>query len=147
MSKQIVCAGVIPVVFYEGEFSLFLVRHRKGDYWGFPKGQVDVEESLPQAAIRELQEETQLVVAEWLDGPPLQESYQFEREGHLIHKEVHYFIGKITESTYTIQEREILEGRWASPAQAQELLTFIGLKQLCAQACQRIREGTFGKIV
>ena len=70
---QELCSGVIPLRSKGKSFQVLLVRHRSGDYWGFPKGHISPNEDRQSAAKRELFEETGLSVIELYDLPPLEE--------------------------------------------------------------------------
>lgn len=119
--KQELCSGIIPISLNLDEIHLLLVQHRKGSYWGFPKGHLlNPEEDLKVAAIRELKEETNLEVLHFLEIQPLQEQYTFYREGVEIFKTVWYYFAE-TKSTFSLQQEEILDAKWVK---LQELLLF-----------------------
>lgn len=119
--KQELCSGIIPISLLLDEIHLLLVQHRKGSYWGFPKGHLlNPEEDLKVAAIRELKEETNLEVLHFLEIQPLQEQYAFYREGIEIFKTVWYYFAE-TKSTFSLQQEEILDAKWVK---LQELLLF-----------------------
>lgn len=119
--KQELCSGIIPISLALDEIHLLLVQHRKGSYWGFPKGHLlNPEEDLKVAAIRELKEETSLEVLHFLEIEPLQEQYTFYREGIEIFKTVWYYFAE-TKATFSLQQEEILDAKWV---ELQELLLF-----------------------
>ncbi len=119
--KQELCSGIIPISRILDEIHLLLVQHRKGSYWGFPKGHVlNPEEDLQVAAIRELKEETNLEVLHFLEIEPLQEQYTFYREEIEIFKTVWYYFAE-TKATFSLQREEILDAKWVK---LQELLLF-----------------------
>lgn len=119
--KQELCSGIIPISLILDEIHLLLVQHRKGSYWGFPKGHVlNPEEDLKVAAIRELKEETNLEVLHFLEIEPLLEQYTFYREGIEIFKTVWYYFAE-TKATFSLQREEILDAKWVK---LQELILF-----------------------
>jgi 8-oxo-dGTP pyrophosphatase MutT (NUDIX family) len=81
--------------------------------WCVPKGHPEGEETLEQAAIREIEEETGLV-AEILDQ--LGEiQYEFSAGNKLICKTVHHFLFKQTGGDLTVENdpnHEAVEVRW-----------------------------------
>ncbi len=139
MLKKETCFGVIPLREHNNEWQVFLVHHKKGDYWGFPKGHWDENESPHQVAKRELKEETGLDLGDWWPLPPMQETYQFQRDGISIEKTVTYFPA-LVHGHVTIQAVEINEGKWVSLNDAFHLLTFEGLKQQCLEFFPKLRK-------
>ncbi|WP_232527758.1 NUDIX hydrolase [Microbacterium suaedae] len=58
-SKPVVlAAGGVMWRYVEGELQVLLVHREKFRDWSFPKGKVDPGETLPETAVRELEEET-----------------------------------------------------------------------------------------
>lgn len=119
--KKELCGGIIPISLMFDEIHLLLVQHRKGSYWGFPKGHVlNPEEDLRIAAIRELKEETNVEVLRFLEIEPLQEQYTFYRGEIEIFKTVWYYFAE-TKATFSLQREEILDAKWVK---LQELFLF-----------------------
>lgn len=110
--KKELCSGIIPISLLFDEIHVLLVQHRKGSYWGFPKGHLlNPEENVKVAAMRELKEETNLEVLHFLEIEPLQEEYTFYREGIEIFKTVWYYFAE-TKGTLSFQREEILDAKW-----------------------------------
>lgn len=105
--------GIIPFSQKTGEWRVFLIQHRKGGYWGFPKGHKEPGEAPLDAAKRELFEETNLEVEKLLASAPFQETYQFMIEGERIQKTVSYYLAEVTGDA-KVQPGEIEDGRWFS---------------------------------
>ena len=103
--------GVIPLSNKKGSWEVFLIQHRSGGYWGFPKGHAEPNETPFVAASRELKEETNLECEKLLSEKPLQEEYWFQFEGKRIFKTVRYFIAEVT-GTIKLQKGEINSGIW-----------------------------------
>lgn len=61
MTKRAGC-----IIYYNNEF--LLVHHSSSNYWGFPKGRLNAGELPEVGAIREVHEETGLLLARWQLG-------------------------------------------------------------------------------
>ena len=139
MRKEL-CAGVIPVWRERGTTKVLLVHHRKGLYWGFPKGHLlDEKEDYQQAAMRELEEETQLKVLRFLQIEPLQEQYLFFREGEKIDKTVWYYIAETT-THFSIEREEILAAKWVKLQKLPSYASHASSRTVMTQAQEAIME-------
>lgn len=119
--KKELCSGIIPISRLLDQIHLLLVQHRKGSYWGFPKGHLlNPNEDLQIAAVRELKEETKLQVLHFLEIEPLQEQYIFSRDGEEISKTVWYYLAETT-TNFSLEHEEILDAKWVK---LQELLSY-----------------------
>ncbi len=122
--------GVIPLMRSEGEWSVFVILHKQGNHWGFPKGNANPGESPLDSATRELEEETGLKVEKLITDQPLIETYTFFGDHEKVHKTVQYFPA-IVSGALLLQPEEIRDGKWLSFEEAQEILTFEEAKALC----------------
>lgn len=125
--------GIIPIREHQNRLECFLVQHRNGSYWGFPKGHANPAESEKECAVRELFEETQLKVLDWIDGPSFEEKYQFMHQGKHYHKTVVYYLAMVT-SDAKIDRQEVIDGRWVPIEKVVDYLTFDGAKAIFAKA-------------
>jgi len=114
--------GVIPLRMQDGQWEVLLVHHLAG-HWGFPKGHKEEGETPRQTAERELFEETGLNIVRIFSPQPLMESYTYQREGHSVDKEVHYFVAEV-EGTISAQAEELHEVCWYSWQPAEQTLTY-----------------------
>lgn len=114
--------GIIPLLKEQGQWQVFLIQHRRGRYWGFPKGHAEGDETPEQAAFRELKEETNLEVVRCLGTEPLVEQYQFLAEGRRVSKQVTYFVAEVRGSVI-LQKEEIQNGIWIGFPEAIEKVT------------------------
>lgn len=124
--------GIIPLSKATGRWEVFLIRHRRGGHWGFPKGRAEVNESSERAAMRELKEETNLDVVRFLSQEPLHEQYQLFRRGKRVCKKVLYYLAEV-DGQISLQKEEIAEGSWASFEEAQNKLTHEEGRAILAQ--------------
>jgi bis(5'-nucleosidyl)-tetraphosphatase len=129
--------GIVPLLQKDGAWHVFLIQHRHGRYWGFPKGHAEKNETPEQAAVRELKEETNLDVVQILEGEPMLEKYQFTLEGRRISKQVLYFIAEVS-GTVVLQQKEIQNGVWVPLFSAQEKITHQEGKNILAQVIKRL---------
>lgn len=131
--------GIIPLQNRQGEWYTLLVKLYSGNHWSFPKGHVNPGETAQQTAERELFEETQLRVIEWLPFDPLEESYSFKRHHALTSKTVLYFLA-IVEGEVTIQPEEIAAFEWVKLSDAPSHLTYDPVKDIAKKAHSLVYE-------
>lgn len=131
------CFGIIPVSYQWTPCALFLIRHREGNHWGFPKGHAESGETPRQTAERELQEETSLEVMRYLPYQPIVEQYQFLWEGHIIDKTVTYYFAEVS-TAYTLQQEEISEGKWVQLSELVMYASFEAQKKLYEGVTQHL---------
>lgn len=97
MKPTVLGAGVIVFKEEQGKRWYLLLRS-KGGSWGFAKGKLNPMETVQDAAIRELFEETGLT-AHLHHGFTRAIYYRFtERDGTQTRKKVTFFIGTVTKS-------------------------------------------------
>lgn len=129
--------GVIPLRREGDEWRVFLILHRKGNHWGFPKGHRQNDETPLESAKRELLEETGFEVEHFIQETPLVDRYQFRRQGQLVIKRVFYYPALVT-GTFKMQLEEIREGRWMTFEEALKQLTFKEGRAICKQLMESI---------
>lgn len=134
--------GVIPLKKKEGEWLVFLIQHKEGGHWGFPKGRKEPEETPQQAAFRELKEETGLCIRRLLLEEPFIETYQFYRQYKLTRKQATYFLVEV-EGAVQLQKTEISAGEWLSFSEALPIFTFPESKQILIQVKKQIEGDDF----
>lgn len=114
--------GIVPLTKAKGYWEVFLIQHKHGRYWGFPKGHKEKDETPQAAALRELKEETNLELIKFLKQEPLMEQYNFILDGRRIFKSVYYFIAEVN-GEIILQKKEISGGVWLTFSDALEKLT------------------------
>lgn len=134
MKHEKSCGAIV----YRGagnQLRLLILRHRYGGHWSFPKGHVEAGETERQTALREVREETGLLV-ELKDGFRVSVQYS---PAPGVEKEVVYFLGYSPAGEAVRQVEEISEIRWVSPDEALEAVTFLNDRKLIRAALDQIR--------
>jgi 8-oxo-dGTP pyrophosphatase MutT (NUDIX family) len=120
--------GVIPVRKVSNTWEVFLIHQysRIGDntYWTFPKGHPEEGESSVDTALRELEEETGINQVTLWGDKEFKSKYQFKYDGDLIKKTVTYYLAKVTQSDFKIDESEVREAGWYQLEEAKDRLDY-----------------------
>jgi 8-oxo-dGTP diphosphatase len=120
------------VVVKDDTVLLIRARNLKGrDVWTFPKGRLNEGERSPEAALREVEEETGWRCRIERELP--RSEYWFQQDGRRIHKTVRWFkmtaIERVREP-----DREVEEVVWLPVVEAGTRLTYESDRHLLAQA-------------
>lgn len=142
--KDVSCYGIIPLKLVEGDWQVLLIKHKRGDYWAFPKGHGEFGESPHQSASRELMEETGQSIVRYLSEKSIQEHYHFILHGEPIHKTVTYFLAEVM-GELRLQEKEISDAKWIALALAEAEMSFKEGKNLCRRSTQLLADISFHK--
>lgn len=126
-----VTSGAVVYRKNNGEIEyLLLESQNKGHFWGFPKGHVEGNETLEETAIREIREETQLVL-------PIDTSFRVYTEYDLPNgnrKQMTLYTADLTQNEdIHLQAEEIKNCGWFNYKDARERLTYDNLKELLDQ--------------
>lgn len=130
--------GIFPVKKNEsGKYDVLMIKHI-GGHWSFPKGHPQDGEEPLDTAIRELCEETSLMIEDQLlSDKELTEQYSFRSGNDVVFKTVTYFIGKVNNpDQIKLDRREVLESRWVGINEAPMYLTFEEARRICREAAQ-----------
>ncbi len=120
------------VVLREGQALLIRTRDLRGHtVWTFPKGKLDEKETSPQAAIREVEEETGWRCRIEAELPRSQ--YWFQREGRRVKKTVRWFRMVPVEQVGR-PDKEVEEAAWVPVREAMDRLTYDSDRELLRAA-------------
>ena len=109
-----------------------LLRYEAG-HWDFVKGNVEPKESEKDTVIRELQEETGIVEARFIDDFREKIEYFYRRQGATIHKEVIFFLLETHTETVKLSFEHV-GFIWLDYQHAMEKLTFKNAKDVLQKA-------------
>ena len=126
------------VVFLKNtEVNYLLLRYGAG-HWDFVKGNVEPNESEKETAIRELQEETGIIDARFMEGFREKIEYFYRRQGATVHKEVIFFL--IETHTEKVElSYEHVDYTWLNYHRTLERLTFENAKTVLQKANELLK--------
>jgi bis(5'-nucleosidyl)-tetraphosphatase len=119
-------------------FYLVLHYHFKGDYWDFPRGKVEGEETEQQTALREIKEETELDV-KFVDGFRETTNWFYRWNGEDVFKEAVYFLAEATEEKVKISHEHI-GFMWLEYKAAMKKLTYDNTKEILKAAHKFLKD-------
>lgn len=131
--EQEVSAG--GVVVRDGRCVVIVPTRRAADgskVLALPKGHPEPGESLEEAALREVREETG-VTAE-LAGPLGEVRYWYQREGRRIAKRVEFFLLRYVSGSVDDHDHEVEVARWLALEDAARELTYEGEREMVTRA-------------
>jgi 8-oxo-dGTP pyrophosphatase MutT (NUDIX family)/phosphohistidine phosphatase SixA len=135
--SQVVAAGAVVLRRGpSGEREVLLVHRPRYDDWSLPKGKLDRRESPPEAAVREVEEETGLLVR--LGVPLSRQDYRVNGGP----KEVHYWIARVVGDDDVSDYRpnkEIDRVAWVPLRKAGRRLTYTRDRSTLVQAVDLCR--------
>lgn len=118
---EVLAAGALPWRCRKGHLEVALVHRPRYDDWSWPKGKLDPGERFPDAAVREVAEETGLRIRL---GRPLPSAFYplMHRSAATATKVVRYWAGEVIDGDGTL-EHEIDEVAWLGPVPASDRLS------------------------
>jgi bis(5'-nucleosidyl)-tetraphosphatase len=126
------------VVFLKNKEATYLLLHYEAGHWDFVKGNMELNESEKDTVIRELQEETGITDAKFIEDFREKVEYFYRRQGATIHKEVVFFL--IETHTEKIElSYEHIGYAWLNYQRALEQLTFKNAKDVLQKAHELLK--------
>lgn len=121
------------VVFLKRSRVQYLLLHYQAGHWDFVKGNVEPNESEQETVTRELQEETGITDAKFIEDFKERIEYFYRRQGSTLRKEVIFFLME-TETEKVKISYEHVGYTWLDYKQAMEKLTFKNAKDVLQKA-------------
>jgi 8-oxo-dGTP pyrophosphatase MutT (NUDIX family) len=133
-TETVTSAGGVIYCENKRRFEVALIALNNGTIWKLPKGLVEKGESLREAALREIREETGLI------GEPIAElghiDYWFvwRQSGSRYHKFVYFYLVRCTGGDISEHDFESEEVRWFPIDEAIEKLTYKSERDIAVKA-------------
>lgn len=112
------------------EYRFLLIKNRRSNNWGFPKGHMEKGETREQTAIREVLEETGVHIK-------IYKNFSYESQykiGSKIEKRVDVFLASTDDTQTVIQQEEIEDYIWLKYPEALATLRFDNDKDILTAA-------------
>jgi 8-oxo-dGTP pyrophosphatase MutT (NUDIX family) len=137
--RERISAGGV-VVRTDAGAQVCLIRPAGRRVWGLPKGGVETGETLAQAAVREVAEETGIsgVVDDALGS--IDYSFYSREQNGRIHKTVHYYLMHATGGDTADHDHEVSEARWVGLREALRLMTYPNEREMVRRAAAALGE-------
>lgn len=113
----VTAAGAIPWRINKGVLEVLLIHRPRYDDWSWPKGKIDPGETIPECAVREVEEEIGVKAALGIPLPPI----HYHVEAGL--KVVHYWAVQIKENHIRPDGKEVDSVMWSTPERAARFLS------------------------
>lgn len=122
--QRLTSAGGVVLRNRQESLEIALCGRRDPERWSLPKGAPEADETLEKAALREVQEETGLVVA--LEASLGSISYWFVRpeDGYRCQKTVHFYLMSLQGGDVARHDPEFDEVRWFPVEEALKVMTY-----------------------
>ena len=134
--KRELSAGGLVVRRFRGRPFLAVVKVKQGTVMALPKGHPDGRESMSEAAVREVREET------GLETEALQKigdvRYWYTLDGERVLKVVSFYLCRYLSGRITDHDHEVDGVEWVPLEEAASRLSYGGERRMAAQASQRI---------
>ena len=120
------------------ELLLAARRTRRGDLaWGLAKGGIEPDESIEDAAVREVREETGIDAV--IEASLGETRYFYVWDDVRVRKVVHFFLMRAVGGDTEDHDDEMEEVRWFPLARALKRAAYKGEREVLARAAERLR--------
>lgn len=127
MKDEIVASGGLLI---DERKRVLLVHRPRYDDWSFPKGKLDPGETIEEAALREVKEETGLTCR--IIRKLATSRYRTRHNGKLHSKVVHLFLMERTGGRIRVPKHEVDRAAWLEFDEAMKLLSYEQDRKLLA---------------
>lgn len=135
MIKQSSAGVVVYRIIEDGNRVYLLLQYPRGN-WDFPKGKLKINETWKKAALRELLEETGLIL-DLNNNFEYSYSYLFnDARGNKIEKTIVFFLARANVDSTVILSQEHVDFLWLPYEQTRMQLPFENIKNLLDQVEQ-----------
>ncbi|MSP22925.1 MAG: NUDIX hydrolase [Dehalococcoidia bacterium] len=136
--REAVSAGGVVYRLRDGRAEIVLVARPVSNLWALPKGTPEAGESLEQTALREVSEETGLIVD--IVEPISEIAYSFHvTDGRVrVDKVVHHFLMAVTGGDVQLHDHEYDLVGWYGVAEALRLMTYDNERTVVERAGVRL---------
>jgi bis(5'-nucleosidyl)-tetraphosphatase len=131
MLREKSCGAVIFTK--KDDSTKYLLLNYAAGHWDFVKGNVEPNENEKQTVVRELQEETSITNAQFVEDFREQIVYFYRRQGLTVHKEVVFFVMEAFTDKVQISFEHVGYA-WLDYQHAMEKLTFKNSKDVLQKA-------------
>jgi 8-oxo-dGTP pyrophosphatase MutT (NUDIX family) len=132
MHTAILAAGGIVIDNETGTPRVLLVHRPSYDDWSFPKGKLDPGETVEEAALREVREETGLECRIIRKLATMRYAYRTRNKGRLRPKAVHYFLMERVSGDIQVPGDEVDRAEWFDFDEAARELSYEQDRKLLA---------------
>ena len=137
---QVSAGGVVYRGTAPDQIEVVLIAHRIGEPWRLPKGRVETGETLVDAALREVHEETGLRGRVLERLRPIEYSFWWSEEGKRVRyrKRVYFFLMEYGRGDLAAHGVEVEDARWFPIDRALAVVTYREEQAVVALARTRI---------
>lgn len=137
-------AGGVVFTKIDGTYHFLLIQHAFNKHWSIPKGYVEENEPIEDAAIREIKEETGVDgdILELLDIIDIHTTHK----QHRMHRRLHAYLlestsgSKLNPELFDPEEGMIGAVKWFTPKDALKKIAYPNLRGVVAKAERRLKE-------
>jgi 8-oxo-dGTP pyrophosphatase MutT (NUDIX family) len=137
VTTTVFAAGGIVRRVVDGEVHIVLVHRPRYDDWSFPKGKLLEGESMVEAAIREVREETGMTAE--IEADLGDTKYMYVWDEIRIRKTVHFFLMRHTGGDVDDRDDEMEEIRWFPLERAIKRAAYRGERDMLVKASELLR--------
>lgn len=131
-------AGSVVFCEEDGERKYLLLYYGKG-HWGFPRGNLEGDETEKEAAIREIKEETGIEDLEFISGFRETNEWYYKNKGETIHKTASFFLAKTNTRDVKLSS-EHSSYKWLNYDDAMERLTFKNTRKVLGEVKEYLNQ-------